>query len=93
MADIEYIENTAIVETALDFLKSNKYKPFNTAYFVTLNDRDDCGEDFCLNCISNEVKRRRKEHKESRDDFYFGYNASLQQYLQFIVLKSAKLSL
>jgi hypothetical protein len=59
------MENTPAIHTALEFLKDNKYKPFKTAYFIRQNDSDMGDEDFCHECIKNELKRCKDDKKKN----------------------------
>jgi hypothetical protein len=60
------MENTPAIHTALEFLKDNKYKPFKTAYFIRQNDSDMGDEDFCHECIKNELKRCKEDNIKKR---------------------------
>lgn len=58
--------NTPAIDAALKFLENNKYKPFETAYFIRRDDTDMGNEDFCHECIKNEVKRCKEENIKKR---------------------------
>ena len=54
------------IEKAAELLQPITFEPQDTAYFVTKNDEDAGGEDYCINCIKNAVKEARKNYKEQR---------------------------
>lgn len=65
---MEHVDKTPEIELAIEFLEKNKYEPFQIAYFVRVNDEDEGGEDFCENCIDDEVKRCRKRNLDKRTE-------------------------
>lgn len=58
--------NVRVINDVLEFLKDNKYKPFETAYFIRVNDTDMGGEDFCHKCIEYELKRCKQDNIKKR---------------------------
>jgi len=59
------MENSTI-EQAKELLQPITFKPHYVGYFVTQNDDDMGGEDYCENCIKGAVKETRKYYKEQR---------------------------
>lgn len=55
-----------IIEQAKKLLQPIEFEPHYTAYFVTKDDGDMGGEDYCINCIKDAVRETRKNYKEQR---------------------------
>jgi len=61
------------IEKVREMLQPITFEPQDTAYFVTKNDEDAGGEDYCINCIKNAVKEARKNYKEQRQAIFDKY--------------------
>jgi len=67
-----------IIDKARDLL-CDSFEPNQTAYFVTKNEEDEGGEDFCHKCIDKQVKEAHEAHKEMRKSI----SEKFQQYIGY----------
>lgn len=62
------------IKKAIELLKPINYKPFDTAYYVTKDERDMGNSDYCENCINEQVKIDKDYHLKKRAEIIDKYN-------------------
>jgi hypothetical protein len=66
-----------IINKAAELIQPINYEPFDTGYYVVMNQKDEGGSDYCINCIKDAVKAARKYHFEQRQQIKDDYDKLL----------------